>query len=233
MNGVGKAPAGLEEPPTRSGRSATAPPARPAGRSTLDNQASELLLSFARLMRNSRHEEAAPSHIKTLLRSGELAPRHLGVFAVIALDGPLSVSELARQEGFALSTASLLVTQLADAGLVERREDPGDRRRTVVSVAPAHRRESEEVLASKLAPLRRALERMGKERAAALVQGLRFLAEEVGRTSSGSSDASVPAAAAFPSGSEGAPRRPQARPRAAAGFAEREPVKPTVNPSRE
>ena len=69
----------------------------------------------------------------------------------------MTVSELARQEGFALSTASLLVTQLAEAGLVERHEDadgpPADGRLGGPG-APAGERA---VLDSKLAPLRRAL----------------------------------------------------------------------------
>ena len=91
----------------------------------------------------------------------------------------MSVSALASREGLALSTASLLVTQLSQAGLVERREDAHDRRRTVVSVAPAYRRDSEAALESKLAPLRRALERMGSRRATALLQGLAILVEEI------------------------------------------------------
>jgi DNA-binding MarR family transcriptional regulator len=103
----------------------------------------------------------------------------MSAFAVVALDGPLTVTELASREGLALSTASLLVTQLGEAGLVERHEDTTDRRRTVVSVAPRHRRESEAVLESKLAPLRRALVRMGPERAAAMLEGLSVLVEEV------------------------------------------------------
>ena len=48
-----------------------------------------------------------------------------------------------------------------------------------MSVAPRHRRESEAVLESKLAPLRRALARMGPERAAAMLEGLQILVEEV------------------------------------------------------
>jgi DNA-binding MarR family transcriptional regulator len=108
-----------------------------------------------------------------------LAPRHLAAFAVVALAGPLTVSDLAARAGLALSTASLLVTQLADAGLVERREDEGDRRRTVVSVAPAYRAESEAVLEEKLAPLREAVLRMGPVRAKATLEGLAILAEVV------------------------------------------------------
>ena len=150
-----------------------------------------MLLAFTRLLRGPRHGGAMPKHVETLLQSGFLAPRHLGAFAVVALDGPLTVSELAQREGLALSTASLLVTQLAEAGLVERHEDAADRRRTVVSVAPEHRQESEAVLESKLAPLRRALVRMGPRRARALLEGLDILADEVARSADGRGDAAA------------------------------------------
>ncbi|HEX3946316.1 MAG TPA: helix-turn-helix domain-containing protein, partial [Acidimicrobiales bacterium] len=160
-------------------------------RSVEDQQASQMLLAFSRLLRGPhRRESGMPVHLQAMLKSG-LAPRHLGAFAVITLAGPMTVSELARQEGFALSTASLLVTQLAEAGLVERREDTEDRRRTVVSVAPQHRLKSQEVLESKLAPLRRALVRMGPRRTRALLEGIDILVEEV--RSGGAPAVAVPA----------------------------------------
>jgi DNA-binding MarR family transcriptional regulator len=153
------------------------PEERPAG--FPDEQAGRLLLAFARLSRGSRHVGGLPKRLATLVGNGQLAPRHLSAFAVIALEGPMTVSELAAHEGLAVSTASLLTTQLADAGLVERREDAQDRRRTVVSVAPAHRSESEQLLESKLAPMRRALARLGHARARALFDGLEVVAEEM------------------------------------------------------
>src|SRR5271166_1742412 len=148
-------------------------------RTAQDAQACELLLAFARVARGPRRAAAMPKHIEELVTSGVLAPRHLGAFAVISLEGPISISELAAREGFALSTTSLLVTQLAEVGLVERHEDEHDRRRTVVSIAPKYRRVSEEVLEAKLAPLRRAVARMGPQRARALAEGLEIVAEEV------------------------------------------------------
>jgi DNA-binding MarR family transcriptional regulator len=144
-----------------------------------DERAAELLLAFARTARNPRDASGLPESLEALSKSGDLAPRHVGLFAVISLLGPLTVSELAARGGFALSTTSLLVSQLAEVGLVVRSESEEDRRRTVVSVAPAHRREGEAVVESKLAPLRRALARMGPERAQALLEGLGVLAEEV------------------------------------------------------
>jgi len=157
----------------------------PDRRSTEERGASELLLALLRLGRKPRHGGEMPARLKALAESGELAPRHLTAFALVALEGPMTVSELAAREGLAVSTASLLVTQLSEAGLVERREDVADRRRTVVSVSPAHRAESEEALAGVLAPLRRAVDRLGPKRAAVLVELLGVLADEMNRDEAG------------------------------------------------
>jgi DNA-binding MarR family transcriptional regulator len=147
--------------------------------STEDEQAVEMLLAFARMARNPRDASALPDHVEELVKSGYLAPRHVGLLTLIALLGPLSVSQLAERAGFALSTTSLLVTQLAEVDLVERTESELDRRRTVVSIAPRYRRESEAVAESRLAPLRRAIARMGPERSRAMLEGLAVLADEV------------------------------------------------------
>jgi DNA-binding MarR family transcriptional regulator len=146
-----------------------------------------LLLAFIRLSRD-RNSGALPTRFEELVREGLLAPRHFRAFALIAIGGPMTVSELAAREGCALSTASLLVTQLAEAGLVERREDDADRRCTVVSVAPAYRRASEQILTSKLAPLRRTIERLGPTKAKALLDGLAVYAEEMAAESSAPAD---------------------------------------------
>ncbi len=146
----------------------------------LEAEACRLLLAFLRLPRSSR-PGAPPGGLKALLSSGAVAPRHLAAFTVVALLGPMTVSELAESEGLALSTASLVVTQLAEAGLVERHEDTLDRRRTVVSVAAGHRREATELIASRLAPMRRALARLGPRRAAGLFEALEVLGEEFAR----------------------------------------------------
>ncbi len=173
-------------------------------RSAADRQAAELLLALSRLARELRHDESPT--MASLRERGLLAPRHAAALAVIALDGPLTVSELAERVGLALSTASLLVSQLADAGVVERREDETDRRRTVVSVAPDLRPESEAALEARLAPLRTAVVRMGAARARAMLEGLDILAEAVSP-----SDASRRCA----SGSAAAGSSPAAPPRSA------------------
>jgi DNA-binding MarR family transcriptional regulator len=144
-----------------------------------DEDAFEFLLAFTRLARSAKHNEEVPVRMRTLLDDGVLAPRHLTAFAIVAMHGPLSVSQLAQREGCATTTASLVTTQLADAGLIERREDTEDRRRTVITVAPAFRKDSQQVLNTRLAPLRRAMERMGPDRARIVMEGLAILAEEI------------------------------------------------------
>lgn len=150
-------------------------------RSAEDQQAVELLLAFTRLLRGRRAPGTLPDRLASLLADGTLAPRHLSTFALVNLEGPLSVSSLAERQGLALSTASLVVTQLAELGLLERREDQRDRRRTVVSVAPQYRAESEAVARAKLAPMRRALARMGPARARAFIEAIGVLADEMSR----------------------------------------------------
>jgi DNA-binding MarR family transcriptional regulator len=145
----------------------------------VDEEAFDLLLAFTRVARSAKHSEEMSGRLRILMDEGVLAPRHLTAFAIVAMHGPLSVSQLAQREGCATTTASLVTTQLADAGLIERREDTSDRRRTVITVAPAFLKDSQEVLNARLVPLRRAMVRMGRERARIVMEGLAILAEEI------------------------------------------------------
>jgi DNA-binding MarR family transcriptional regulator len=71
------------------------------------------------------------------LRSLELAPRHLSLLAYLLFDGSLSINELAARLEVAPATVSLLVGELSRKGVVDRREDEADHRRTIVSIAEA------------------------------------------------------------------------------------------------
>jgi DNA-binding MarR family transcriptional regulator len=57
-----------------------------------------------------------------------------------------------------LSTVSELVSDLNRAGLVERREQPNNRRRTLVSLAERHQQAVEGFVATRAAPLLRVLD---------------------------------------------------------------------------
>jgi DNA-binding MarR family transcriptional regulator len=83
-----------------------------------------------------------------------------------------------------LATVSQLVTELADWGFVERTTDESDRRRTYVTVAPAHQATIRAIIESRLRPLERTLHRLETDERAVLLRGLTMLAEELDRTHS-------------------------------------------------
>lgn len=69
--------------------------------------------------------------------AGPLGQRHVAMLVMLAISGPLSVSELAQRTAMTVAHASLVVGELAKAGLAERDHDPADRRRILVSLSPA------------------------------------------------------------------------------------------------
>ncbi|RKE23140.1 MarR family winged helix-turn-helix transcriptional regulator [Streptomyces sp. TLI_171] len=68
----------------------------------------------------------------------QLAPRHLTLLAYLLYDGPMPVGTLAERLEVAHTTASLMVGDLARRGVLARRPDPADRRRTIVSLTTDH-----------------------------------------------------------------------------------------------
>src|SRR3954470_11962082 len=72
------------------------------------------------------------------LVSGEppLGRRHGRVPPQIGAEGGRTVGALARELGLSRPAASKLARDLEDHALLERREDPDDRRRTVVALSP-------------------------------------------------------------------------------------------------
>jgi DNA-binding MarR family transcriptional regulator len=72
--------------------------------------------------------------IPAVLRdAGQLGQRHVGMLITLGINGPMSVSELAGRTQMTVAHASLVVGELAKAGLVDRDHDPADRRRIIVS----------------------------------------------------------------------------------------------------
>jgi DNA-binding MarR family transcriptional regulator len=68
------------------------------------------------------------------LQSMNLAPRHLSMLSYLLFDGPMPVNQLAARLEVAPTTVSLMVSDLSRQGVVERRTDPADRRRTIVAI---------------------------------------------------------------------------------------------------
>ncbi|KJE78179.1 MarR family winged helix-turn-helix transcriptional regulator [Ferrimicrobium acidiphilum] len=92
-----------------------------------------------------------------------ITPRHMQALMQILLVGRVTVSELADQLRLSLASISLIVSQLAIAGLLERHEDPLDHRRTVVGPGPEYDRFVVEVLGERFQPLIHALATLSSE----------------------------------------------------------------------
>ncbi|MFJ6672541.1 MarR family winged helix-turn-helix transcriptional regulator [Actinosynnema sp. NPDC091369] len=73
------------------------------------------------------------------LESLALAPRHLSLLSYLLFDGPTTVNDLAKRLEVAPTTVSLMVAELSRKGVLERREDDGDRRKRIVSITDAKR----------------------------------------------------------------------------------------------
>ena len=94
----------------------------------------ELILLMPRLVGRAKRLRP-PAELSAF----DLAPRHLALLALLLLDGPATVNDLAAALGVAPTTVSLLVSALTRQGVLERREHPTDRRRRIVDITPARR----------------------------------------------------------------------------------------------
>ncbi|WP_306204997.1 MarR family winged helix-turn-helix transcriptional regulator [Actinoplanes sp. RD1] len=87
----------------------------------------------------------AAGHAHRLVGEGFAAVQargyHYRLLAALADEGPASQATLGRRSGIHLSDMVATINELAAAGLVERTPDPGDRRRNVVSLTAAGRRQ--------------------------------------------------------------------------------------------
>jgi MarR family transcriptional regulator, organic hydroperoxide resistance regulator len=116
------------------------------------------------------HAAADPTWLQLDLTMAQLK----GLFALA--DSPMTIGQLAEALGSGKPAASILVERLVQLGLVERAEDPLDRRRTIARVTS----QGEELVARLRQGgrdrLRAWLSRLGDDDLAALVQGLQALA---------------------------------------------------------
>jgi DNA-binding MarR family transcriptional regulator len=99
----------------------------------VDDAIRTLLLFMPRLVGRVKRHRVPPE-----LASFSLAPRHLSLLAYLLFEGALGVNELAARLEVAPATVSLMVGDLSRQGILRRREDDADRRRTIVSIADEH-----------------------------------------------------------------------------------------------
>jgi DNA-binding MarR family transcriptional regulator len=145
--------------------------------------ATELFIALGAVVKRLRHRPIPEDPgLNDAFANKAPAPRHIAALLQVASEERLGMSELAERLSVSLATASLVVTDLAEWGLVERSTDAADRRRTFVTVAPAHQATIRALLDSRLKPLERTLRRLEPDERAAFVRCLTVLAEELDRT---------------------------------------------------
>ncbi len=87
--------------------------------------AARLQVVVARLMRAIRQHAAAG-----------LTPSQISALAAVDASGPLRVSQLAALESVGAPAATRVVASLEDLGLVQRHDDPADKRACLVGLTP-------------------------------------------------------------------------------------------------
>jgi DNA-binding MarR family transcriptional regulator len=107
--------------------------------------------------------------------AGQLGQRHVGMLITLAISGPLSVSELAERTEMTVAHASLVVGELAKAGLVEREHDERDRRRIIVSLSETARPAVAEMRRRNAEPVISFLRQLEQGQAEAFISNLTLL----------------------------------------------------------
>ena len=110
-----------------------------------------------------------------LRQAGRLGDRHISALISLAVAGPATVSELAERMDMSIAHASLVVSELAGAGLVERDHDERDRRRIIVSLSAAARPAVAEMRNRHAAPLGRFLAELDDDEADRFIDQLTTL----------------------------------------------------------
>jgi DNA-binding transcriptional ArsR family regulator len=126
----------------------------------------ETLMLLPTLMRLV--ERPSPVEMGEISRRGvatdvQVSPGHIQVLIALAR-GPRSVGKLAEELGVSPPAATQLVDKLAEHGMVDRHNDPEDRR----------------IVGDRRRPLHDAMSKMTDEEALAFVKGLRLLTESFG-----------------------------------------------------
>jgi DNA-binding MarR family transcriptional regulator len=116
------------------------------------------------------------------LESFTLAPRHLSLLAYLLFDGPMPVNQLAARLEVAPTTVSLMVSDLTRQGVLQRHDDPDDRRRTIVALTdePETRAAIEGWLANGATAWRAAFEPLSADERATFVKTIRTYEESSG-----------------------------------------------------
>ena len=106
------------------------------------------------------------------------------MFLLAHTDGPLPITEIAAQLGLSVAATGRNIDQLVRLGIVERQENPDDRRVKLISLSPTGFEIADQQIEQKRRAVRRFVERLSSTEAEDLTQALRpILAGESLRSS--------------------------------------------------
>jgi DNA-binding MarR family transcriptional regulator len=140
-----------------------------------------LMQMFPRITRGMRRwqDQASP------VAQAPLSPRHAAALEELR-DGPLTVGELAERLGLTLPTVSGVIADLDRAGYVDRQPDPGDRRRTIVQIAPDKASLITQWLDGAASPIARVLDKLDTGEQEAFLKAMSLLEVELRTKEDGS-----------------------------------------------
>jgi DNA-binding MarR family transcriptional regulator len=141
------------------------------------DRVADLALQLRRVMRGLWARRRPTPELLELVEGASLGRRHVALLAQVGGEDKRSVGELARELDLSLPATSTLARELEEHGLITRSEDPADRRRTVVGLAPATEKAVRGWLASRSRPLERALAALTEPEQEAFLKGLASLAD--------------------------------------------------------
>lgn len=137
----------------------------------------ERLLENLRVVMQALHAASSRQWLEL-----ELTMAQLKTLFTLCNAQPVTVSELAEWLGISAPTASYLVDRLVQAGLVDRAEDPADRRRTLVQLTAAGEELTRRLRQGNRDVLVPLLEQLDTEDLEAFDRGLAALARAAGAT---------------------------------------------------
>src|ERR671912_359159 len=103
----------------------------------------------------------------------QVSPGHIQVLIALAR-GPRSVGQLAEELGVSPPAATQLVDKLAEHGMVDRHNDPADRRGGLLEHVGGMRGGAGRIVRGRRRPLNEAMSKMTDGEALAFVKGLRL-----------------------------------------------------------
>jgi len=150
-----------------------------------DDELSELHRRLRQVLRGLWSRRRPPAELAELVSGDpQLGRRHIAALGHVATTEGETVGGLARALGFSLPAASKLTTELERHRLVRRREDPSDRRRTVLELDEATAAAVHDWIDRRDRPLRAALDALSPDERAAFLKGLGALADALMEESS-------------------------------------------------